>query len=86
MEKYIKTLLFSLYAAISASASSYDVAAIIWPAYHPEPRWQELGIFNHGVGEWQNVYEAVPKFKGHDQPSRFGATKTRPIPLPLLVK
>ncbi len=48
--------------------SQYDVAAIVWPAYHPEPRWKELGIFNHGNGEWQNVYEATSKFKGHNQP------------------
>ncbi len=46
----------------------YDVAAYYWPAYHPDPRWQELGIFKDGVGEWQNVYEATPKFTGHDQP------------------
>ncbi len=49
-------------------ASAYDVAAIVWPAYQPEPRWKELGIFEHGNGEWQNVYEAKPKFKGHSQP------------------
>ena len=48
--------------------SRYDVAAIVWSAYHPEPRWKELGIFGDGKGEWQNVYEAKPKFKGHNQP------------------
>ncbi len=56
-------------AADTASVSKgYDVAAYVWPAYHPEPRWKELGIFPHGCGEWQNVYEATPKFKGHKQP------------------
>lgn len=45
-----------------------DVAAIVWPAYQPEPRWAELGIFKHGCGEWQNVYEAVPKYDGHREP------------------
>jgi len=54
-------------AALTAQAS-YDVAAIIWPAYQPEPRWKELGIFEHGCGEWQNVYEAVSKKEGHVQP------------------
>ena len=34
-----------------------DLAAIVWPAYQPEPRWAELGIFADGKGEWQNVYE-----------------------------
>ena len=51
-----------------SAKSEYDVAAIVWPAYHPEPRWKELGIFPHGTGEWQNVYEAKPKFAGHKQP------------------
>ena len=51
-------------------AASYDVAAYVWPAYQPEPRWAELGLFKDGKGEWQNVYEAVPKFKGHDQPRK----------------
>lgn len=66
MKKYLVTL-SSIIAAVAAYAS-YDVAAIVWPAYHPEPRWRELGIFGHGNGEWQNVYEAVPKFEGHNQP------------------
>ena len=51
-----------------ASAAAYDVAAYVWPAYQPEPRWAELGIFNEGIGEWQNVKEAVPKWEGHRQP------------------
>ena len=45
-----------------------DVAAYVWPAYQPEPRWAELGIFGKGIGEWQNVQEAVSKWKGHAQP------------------
>ena len=28
------------------------------PAYHPEPRWDELGIFSDGKGEWQNLYDS----------------------------
>ena len=66
-----KLMLFLSSAAFAISAlgaSGYDVAAIVWPAYHPEPRWKELGIFGHGNGEWQNVYEAKPKFEGHKQP------------------
>ncbi|MBR1589289.1 MAG: hypothetical protein IJ658_13305 [Kiritimatiellae bacterium] len=46
----------------------YDIAAYVWPAYQPEPRWAELGIFKAGKGEWQNVWEAVPKWEGHRQP------------------
>lgn len=48
--------------------AEYDVAAYVWPAYQPEPRWAELGIFAEGDGEWQNVREAVPKWAGHRQP------------------
>ncbi len=55
-------------ASNGADCEEYDVAAIVWPAYHPEPRWKELGIFPHGCGEWQNVYEAVSKKDGHKQP------------------
>ncbi len=35
-----------------AGESGYDVAAYLWPAYQPEPRWAELGIFAAGKGEW----------------------------------
>jgi len=31
--------------ALCAEAAKYDVAAFVWPAYQPEPRWAELGIF-----------------------------------------
>ena len=39
----------------------YDVAAYVWPAFHPAPRWKELGIFADGKGEWQNLYESVKR-------------------------
>ena len=67
----IKKLFFAAFASIFAGfcgASEYDLAAYVWPAYQPEPRWKELGIFEHGCGEWQNVYEATPKKPGHRQP------------------
>ena len=54
--------------AFAAMGGRYDVAAYVWPAYQPEPRWAELGIFKAGKGEWQNVWEAVPKWEGHVQP------------------
>jgi len=55
-------------AAFCCSAAEYDIAAYVWPAYQPEPRWAEMGIYAEGKGEWQNVWEAVPKWKGHRQP------------------
>jgi hypothetical protein len=45
-----------------------DVAAYYWPAYHDDPRFSEMGIFKEGKGEWEVIYNAVPKFEGHDQP------------------
>ena len=47
---------------------AYDVAAYIWPAYHDEPRYQEIGLFADHKGEWEAIYNAVPKFEGHRQP------------------
>ena len=72
-------VLFPLFAASGAqeaggkalksnTGAEFDVAAIIWPAYQNAPRWKELGIFDHGNGEWQNVYQARPKFPGHNEP------------------
>ena len=63
----IAALLFALSAA---GAQDYDVAAYVWPAYQPEPRWAELGIFKAGKGEWQSVWEAQPKWDGHEQPRK----------------
>jgi hypothetical protein len=45
-----------------------DVVAYYWPAYHVDPRFEEMGIFKDGKGEWEVIYKAVPKFEGHDQP------------------
>ena len=61
---------FAVFACLTLNslAAGYDVAVYVWPAYHPEPRWAELGIFADGKGEWQSVYEAKPKRPGHCQP------------------
>jgi hypothetical protein len=45
-----------------------DVVAYYWPAYHVDPRFKDMGIFREGKGEWEVIYNAVPKFEGHDQP------------------
>lgn len=52
---------------LRAGAAEYDVAAYVWPAYQPEPRWAELGIFADGKGEWQNLYESVKRTPGDYQ-------------------
>ena len=63
-------LSFLVCLALNSLAAGYDVAAYVWPAYHNEPRWKELGIFKAGKGEWQSVWEARPKWEGHEQPRR----------------
>jgi hypothetical protein len=70
MKRFLLNLSVAAAAAwpLFASTGSYDVAAYVLPAYQPEPRWAELGIFKDGIGEWQNVKEAVPKWQGHRQP------------------
>jgi hypothetical protein len=44
----------------------YDIAAFVWPSYHPDDRakifWPE------GIGEWQTVMTNKPKYDGHEQP------------------
>ena len=67
MARFAVAVLCGLFACV-VGAATYDVAAYVWPAYQPEPRWAELGIFGEGIGEWQNVKEAVPKWPGHRQP------------------
>ena len=75
MTRRIFVAALSLIAGVAfAGASGYDVAAYVWPAYQPEPRWAELGIFDAGKGEWQNVWEAVPKWEGHVQPLKLRHT------------
>ncbi len=45
---------------------NYDIAAYIWPSYHPDPRAKIF--WPDGIGEWQTVMSNKPKFPGHEQP------------------
>lgn len=48
---------------------TYDIAAYIWPAYTgDEPRTRMF--WPQGMGEWQSVKDAVPKFPGHSWPRK----------------
>ena len=60
--RIISSAAFVFAGACAALGADYDLAAYVWPAYHAEPRWAELGIFKDGKGEWQNVYEAVKHY------------------------
>lgn len=44
----------------------YDVAAYIWPSYHPDERAKIF--WPAGIGEWETVMKNQPKFPGHNQP------------------
>lgn len=45
---------------------NYDVAAYIWPSYHPDERAKIF--WPAGIGEWETVMKNQPKFPGHAQP------------------
>ena len=69
--KHAFVFTITLLTALLASATgkkTYDVAAYIWPAYHDEPRYQDIGLFPDHKGEWEGIYNAKPRFEGHRQP------------------
>ena len=51
------------------SKKNYDVAAYVWPSYSgDDPR--SLIFWQEGMGEWQTVRDAQPKFSGHVEPRK----------------
>lgn len=44
----------------------YDIAAYVWPSYHPDNRAEIF--WPDGIGEWQTVISNKPKYQGHEQP------------------
>ena len=46
----------------------YDIAAFVWPAYGNDPRSRTF--WSEGMGEWQTVRSAKPKFPGHVEPRK----------------
>jgi len=47
----------------------YDIAAFVWPSYSGnDPR--TLLFWPEGMGEWQTVRDAKPKFPGHAEPRK----------------
>ena len=45
---------------------TYDIAAFVWPSYHPDDRAKVF--WPDGIGEWQTVISNEPKYEGHEQP------------------
>ena len=65
--KKVKLILLLIAFVVAANAQKqYDIAAFVWPSYHPDDRakifWPE------GIGEWQTVMSNKAKFPGHTQP------------------
>lgn len=54
--------------AAAPKKKTYDIAAFVWPSYHPEDRARVF--WPMGIGEWETVMKNEPKFEGHDQPRR----------------
>jgi len=50
----------------AGTSKTYDVAAFVWPAYHPDDRARMY--WPMGIGEWETVISNKPKFEGHLQP------------------
>jgi hypothetical protein len=46
--------------------AKYDVAAFVWPSYHPDDRAKIF--WPDGIGEWQTVMSNKAKYEGHEQP------------------
>lgn len=47
----------------------YDVAAFVWPSYTGDELRTRI-FWPEGMGEWQTVRDAVPKFDGHQWPRK----------------
>jgi len=47
----------------------YDVAAFIWPSYSGNDARSRI-FWQEGIGEWQTVRDALPKFPGHVEPRK----------------
>jgi len=51
---------------VPQTTKQYDIAAFVWPSYHPDDRAKIF--WPDGIGEWQTVISNKPKFEGHQQP------------------
>lgn len=62
----ILVLAFLLSGMQLSAQQQYDVAAYVWPSYHPDDRAKIF--WPDGIGEWQSVMNNEPKYEGHEQP------------------
>jgi len=63
---FVMSLLIVMIIGGMNAQKKYDIAAFVWPSYHPDDRakifWPE------GIGEWQTVMTNKAKYPGHEQP------------------
>jgi hypothetical protein len=52
--------------SVLQTTKHYDIAAFVWPSYHPDDRAKIF--WPMGIGEWETVMNNKPKFEGHEQP------------------
>ena len=66
MKKMLVFLALTVFCLSASAQKRYDIAAFVWPSYHPDDRakifWPE------GIGEWQTVMTNKAKYAGHEQP------------------
>lgn len=48
------------------TSQQYDIAAFVWPSYHPDDRAKIF--WPAGIGEWETVMKNKAMFEGHEQP------------------
>jgi len=51
---------------VSKETKKYDIAAYVWPSYHPDERAKIF--WPMGIGEWETVMKNKSKYEGHQQP------------------
>ncbi len=54
--------------APAAPGKTYDIAAFVWPSYHPDDRARIF--WPMGIGEWETVMKNEAHYEGHQQPRR----------------
>jgi hypothetical protein len=74
--QFISLLIAGIFTALSPASAQkknnepqqkiYDIAAFVWPSYHPDDRARVF--WPDGIGEWQTVMSNKAKYPGHEQP------------------
>ena len=66
MKKWSFILLLIVFPFVLSAQKKYDIAAFVWPSYHPDDRAKVF--WPDGIGEWQTVMSNKAKYPGHEQP------------------